>query len=73
MITVHHLKSDLSLMLKYENAITKDNDWEAGETLTNVYYYNGLFFASSKKLDSVRSTFKVKVYMFELIYPKDPS
>lgn len=72
-ITVHHLNSDLSQLLKYENEITKDNDWEANEVVTNVYYYNSLFFASTKKFDTVSSQYKVKVYIFELIYPKDPS
>lgn len=71
-IVVHHLNSDLSLMLKYENKIQSDSAWEAGEILTNVYYHNGLFFASSKIFNALSARFKVKVYVFELFYPNNP-
>jgi len=71
-IIVHHLNSDLGLMLKYENKIQTESAWEADEILTNVYYHHGLFFASSQIYNAFSARFKVKVYVFELFYPNNP-
>ena len=73
LVTVHHLNSDLSLMLKYENKIFQSSDWEKDEVLTNVYYHESQFFASSKVLNPSKSMYTVKAYMFELVYPNDPA
>lgn len=68
---VYQLNSDLSLMIKYENRLTKSIHWEKDEVISNFVYFNKLFFASTRVPFNGRM--KLKVYMFELIYPKDPS